>query len=368
MHRFLAAPPILATAALVVLSTASLASAQQWADKMFTKLDHDFGTVAKGSDTVYRFEVKNLYKEDIHIASVRTSCNCTTPSIENNLIKTFEKAYIVAKFNTRTHSGRRNATLTVTIDKPYRAQVQLRVHGHIRSDVVFEPGSVNFGAVDQGSQAEKSVAVNYAGYSGWRINDVRSASNDLEVELVPRNTSRRQAAYSLVVRLKPTARPGFLKEQLVLVTSDQNNPRIPLVVEGRIMPELSIAPMNLVLGEVPAGQTITKRLIVRGKKPFRVTKVRSEASGFKFQTDQESSDRHIIEIAFTPQSGEGEMRAPIVVETDLGESYTASCTAYATLQPASPEAQPAAPDSQDATSTAADPAAKDSDKRLAQDQ
>jgi len=363
MQRFFAT-----TVALAIFVIASPASAQQWADKMFSTLDHDFGTVAKGSDTVFRFEVKNLYKEDIHIASVRTSCNCTTPSIENNTIKTFEKAYIVAKFNTRTHSGRRNATLTVSIDKPYRAQVQLRVHGHIRSDVVFEPGSVNFGTVDQGTQSQKSVAVNYAGYSGWRITDVRSASSDLEVELIQRNTVNRRAAYNLVVRLKPTARPGFLKEQLVLVTSDNNNPRIPLVVEGRIMPEISVAPMNLVLGEVPAGETVTKRLIVRGKKPFRVTKVRSDASGFKFQTDKEASDRHIIDIAFTPQTGEGVIKTPIVVETDLGASYTASCTAYATLRPAPASSEPAAPDAGEATSTAADPQPKDSQGRLAQDQ
>ena len=44
-------------------------------------------------------------------------------------------------------------TLTVTIDKPFYAQVQLHVSGDIRSDVVFTPGSVQLGSVDEGTSS-----------------------------------------------------------------------------------------------------------------------------------------------------------------------------------------------------------------------
>ncbi|MEM6330777.1 MAG: DUF1573 domain-containing protein [Planctomycetota bacterium] len=338
------------------LALSASASGQEWANKMFEKRDHDFKAVARGADTVYRFEVTNIYKEDIHLASVRSSCGCTTPSIENNTIKTYEKGYIVAKFNTRTFTGLHSATLTVTIDRPYPAQVQLRVHGNIRGDVVFEPGSINFGSVEQGKPVEKSVAVTYAGYSGWRIQDVRSASSDLEVELGERPRSGGRAAYNLTVRLKPTAKPGFLKEQLVIVTSDQSNPRIPLDVEGRVVPEISVAPAKLLLGSLPLGETVTKRLIVRGKQPFSIEKIECQAAGFAFKAGEEPNDRHIIEIAFTPQSGAGYVKTPIVIHTSLGDTYQAQCMAYATLlpsaEPTTPtEATPAEPTAQE---TAAD--------------
>ncbi len=364
MHRIVA---------LVLLVAASAsphwAIAQEWASKMFETRDHDFETVARGSDTVYRFEVTNIYKEDIHLASVRSSCGCTTPSIENNTIKTYEKGYIVAKFNTRTFTGLHSATLTVTIDRPYPAQVQLRVHGNIRGDVVFQPGSVNFGTVDQGATLEKSVSVTYAGRSGWRIQDVRSASSDLEVELAERPRMGGRAAYNLLVRLKPTASPGFLKEQLVLVTSDSRAPRIPLDIEGRVVPEISVAPVNLTMGATPLGTTVSKRVIVRGKKPFRVTKVSCEASGFAFKTDDAASDRHIIEVTFTPQSGAGAIKAPIVVQTDLGDSYQAECTAYATLMPAAEQpAGDSAPPAEEPTATAASSDIADQpEERIAQE-
>ncbi len=122
---------------------------QEWAQNMFKVREHDFGTVARGAKAEYRFVFDNIYMEDVHIAGVRTSCGCTTPSVENPSLKTYEKGAILAHFNTPTFQGARGATLTVTIDKPFYAEVQLHVKGFIRSDVVVEPGSVQVGSVDR---------------------------------------------------------------------------------------------------------------------------------------------------------------------------------------------------------------------------
>src|SRR5690606_36384098 len=98
---------------------------------------------------------------------------------------------IVAKFNTRgSFTGHHSATLTVTIDKPFPAQVQLRVHGNIRGDVVFNPGAINFEDVDQGTTKKQRVGVRYAGTGGWKIQDVvtsTESSNHYEVELIETN-------------------------------------------------------------------------------------------------------------------------------------------------------------------------------------
>ena len=76
------------------------ASGQEWAEKMFSVTSHNFGTVAKGSKTEFRFVYRNLYEEDVHVSSVRTSCGCTQPAITKKLIETHETGEIVAAFNT----------------------------------------------------------------------------------------------------------------------------------------------------------------------------------------------------------------------------------------------------------------------------
>lgn len=318
---------------LCVMSAA--ADAQEWPKKMFETLDHDFGTVARGSDTVYKFEVTNKFVEDIHIAGVRSSCGCTTPSVENGDIKTYEKAYIVAKFNTRTFTGYHSATLTVDIDKPYRAQVQLRVHGYIRGDVVFEPGGINFGTVDQGDTQEKKVSVRYAGHSGWEIKDVVAAnesSDYYEVELQESSRQGGSARYDLTVRLKDTAPAGYLKDQLTLVTNDGNNPRIPIDIEGRVMPEISVTPADWVIGDVDAGEQVSKKLIVRGKTPFSITKIDCDDS-FQCEFDPKSATTHVVSVTFTAGDRDGRLKKPITIHTDRGDTFSTVCTAYATIQP-----------------------------------
>ncbi len=348
-------------AALLFSCAAPVAYAQQWALDMVDKTDHDFGAVARGSDTVYKFEITNKYKEDVHISGVSSSCGCTSPSIENNTIKTWEKAYVVAKFNTRNGmTGPHSATLTVRIDRPFPAQLQLRVHGNIRGDVVFEPGSINFGTVDQGATPEVRSRVNFAGRSDWRIEDVKSESGDLEVELVEKQRYAGSVNYDLVVRLKESAAPGYLKQQLALITNDRNAPRIPLDVEGRVMPAISAAPENLQFGVLAPGEMGAKRFLVRGKQPFKIAQISCEDDdSFQFSTDQNESDKHVVDVRYYAKEEAGPVKRSIVVTTDKGETFKAVVTAYATVKPRPSDAtEAAAPEASTASAAS---------KKLAQD-
>lgn len=321
------------------------ASAQNWVSKMFAEKEHNFGTVARGADTVYKFPVKNIFKQDIELVSVRSSCGCTSPTLEHKIIKTGETGYVVAKFNTRTFDGVHSATLTVDVQWndngiTRRGETQLRVHGDIRSDVVFEPGAIKFEKVDQGNKSEQQVRVRYAGRSDWKITDVRGASDDLEVELTETGRQSGRVTYELLVRLKDGAPAGYFNEQLVLVTNDGSNPRIPLHVEGRVVPQISVAPEALRFGDIVNGATMPKKVLVRGKKPFKITSVESPSGAFEFKVDEESKPSHVVEVVFAGSDQPGPVKETIHITTDLGETFDATVTAYATVLPVATE-QPA---------------------------
>lgn len=167
------------------------ASAQDWAGKMFQTSSHDFGVVARGEKAEFAFVLENLYVEDVHIAGVRASCHCTSPEIETETLKTHQKGAIIARFNTAAFLGSRGATLTVTFDRPYFAEVQLNVRGFIRSDLALQPGSVDFGTVDQGSAEERTVTVSHTGGPDWRITGVRSVDTQLSATATELNRSMR---------------------------------------------------------------------------------------------------------------------------------------------------------------------------------
>jgi hypothetical protein len=294
---------------------------QEWAQKMFKGTEHDFGTVARSAKAEYRFVFENLYMEDIHVASVRTSCGCTTPTVETPLLKTYEKGTILAHFNTPTFQGQRGATLTVTIDKPFYAEVQLHVKGFIRNDVAMEPGSVQVGSIDQGAGADRQVAVNYSGRSDWKILDVKSSNPNITANVVETGRNYGQVSYQLQVHLDREAPAGYLNDHLMLVTNDANSTQIPVEIEGRVVAGITVSPTALFMGVVQPGQTVTRQLVVKSKKPFRVLGIECDDKSFQFDTSKEESAKelHLIPVTFTAGTDAGKVVKTIKIETDQGE-------------------------------------------------
>lgn len=322
--------------------------AEAWVTKMFAETKHDFGAVARGADTVYKFPIKNIYKQDVELLSVSSSCGCTTPTIDKRVLKTGEIGYVTATFNTRTFTGIHGATLTVFLrwkdNGNWRhGEGQLRVDGNIRGDVVFMPGAVNFDKVDQGKTAAQKVEVTYAGRSNWKIMDVRGASDVLEVEMKEKQRYTGRIKYDLLVRLKDSASAGVLNEQLVLVTNDEENPRIPIYVGGQVVSQLSISPESVMFNSVTQGEHASRRIVVKGQSPFKIVSIQcADEKCFAFATDNESKAIHVVEIKFDAKATAGDVKQPIHITTDLGNKLQATVTAYATIVP--DETQPTAKD------------------------
>ncbi len=310
------------------------ASAQEWARKMFPVTSHNFGTVAKGSKTDYRFVFRNLYEEDLHVVGVRTSCGCTSPSVTQNTLKTHETAEVVASFNTRTFTGQHGATLTVTFDKPFYAEVQLRVAGNIRGDVTFDPPFIDLGNVDLGKGTERKIRIARNGSSPWEIKDVRSANPNFEVTLSKPTHTGSQTLYDLVAKLKPSTPAGYIKGQLILVTNDARATQIPVDVEGRVVAEVTVSPQLLALGAVQAGQTITKNIVIRANREFTITGVYCSDGCLTSKPKTTAARVHILPVTFQAGQAAGKVEQELKIATDLGEGAVPVVTVQAQVEPA----------------------------------
>lgn len=311
---------------LVLCSAASPARAQSWAQQMFDHQSHDFGTVAKGAKAEHRFNFQNVYEEDLSVYSVTSSCNCTIPSVTQTVVRKWEKAAVVAALDTRAFSGARHATLTVRFrgykgGLAFEGEVQLNVTGAIRQDVVVQPGVVDLGSVPQGSGVERRATIAYAGNPNWQITAVENANPSLNVRLVESSRDIQRVNYDLTVSVKPDAPPGYIKDQLVLITNDSNlsSSRVPVPVEGVVTPGLTVHPSPLIL-KAAAGDQSQAKLLVKSQAPFRVTGVTCADSRFKFELPVVAGALQWVQVRFTAGAAAERVAQTLHITTDAAGS------------------------------------------------
>ena len=318
---------------LVLAVCATVGAAEKpWADKMFPVKSHDFGNVPRAAKAEYRFEFTNPFVEDVHISHATSSCGCTSVTVEKDTLKTYEKGAILAHLNSDRFLGQKSATITVYIDRPYPAEVRLHVRSNIRSDVVFTPGSVAVGNIQQGEPVERVVNLRYTGgNSNWQITGVECANPSIKCTYEKVADDYGQKSYQLRVTVDENAEPGYLNNQLIIKTNDSYITQVPLMVEGRINSALTISPSPLMLGVVKQGNEVTHSLIIRGQKPFKITSISSEDKRFRFgEVDRQAKQIHAIPVTFVADGelADGKIVDKIHIQTDqnIEEELVASVT------------------------------------------
>ncbi len=295
---------------------AASASAQDlnWAEKMFDQRNIDFGVVARGSDAVARVKITNLYKQPVHIADVRTTCGCSAGKPSKTSLESLEEGFIEVTMDTRKFTRRKDSNVIITFDTPLHQEVRIPITAYIRTDVVFDPGSVNFGGVEHGKEATRTIKLQYAGRSEWLIKEIRSRSESVLAKAVETARGNGRVDYDVVVTLAPNAPPGAIREQLTIVTDDQNSPQVPLLVEATVEADVMVVPSIVSLGVLKPGEAKQFTVVVKGRQPFQIEKVECESEGglFKVRLPQNPSQVHILPMTITAPDKPG----------DLAEEFT----------------------------------------------
>lgn len=296
-----------------------------WSDAVFPIKSHDFGTVAVASKTEFRFPVVNNLPQNqtIHIRDIRASCGCTTPIIETPYILPGQSGSILARFNTPTFRGKKGATLTVIIDQPFYTEVRLRVDGYIRSDMVFHPGAIELGTVNQGETKSGSTQILYAGRSDWQVLNVRSNQPWLVPSFKQTERGPGKANYELSVEVREDAPVGFFQNEVIVQTNDNSMPNVPLRVTGNVETALVIAPQSIALGTLNQGKSVTQRLIIRGREPFGIESITCDGWDVTFPENDAVKKIHMVNVTLTPNKAIGAQRVPVVITTSGENSVSA---------------------------------------------
>jgi hypothetical protein len=306
---------------IVVAVGVTAAPAQGWAEKMFTEgTAHDFGNVPRGAQLCHRFPITNIYAVRMEITAVQSGCGCVTASVEKRVLEPLEKTVLEVNMDARRFTGPKTVVVKVTVGPDHISTAEVKVSAHSRSDVVFNPGEVSFGTVSRGQAATQAIEVEYAGVQKWEVTAVVAKDTPLLAEIKEKYRRPGQVGYELRVTLKPDAPAGNLKQEIFLKTNDPASPLLPVLVEATVQAALEVTPPSLSLGAVPLNKEQTRRVLLKGAKPFRILGVEGAGDGIECeQAPAGAAAIHTVTIKCQFKQA-GDIKRELKLKTDLQDA------------------------------------------------
>jgi hypothetical protein len=303
---------------LAGLCGAGPAGAATWADGLFDELSKDFGSVPRGPTLKHPFRVVNNTKGPVSIAGVRVSCGCVTASALKAYLKPGEETAVVALMDTTRFSGVKTVTLYVQFDRPSFQEVRLWVQANGRNDFTVIPDTLVMGQVKRGGTPTATVTLTFHGHAGARVTAVTGESNYVLPSFQEVRRLDSEVVYQLSAKLRGDAPVGKWYTDVWVKTNLPSLPplRVPLTVE--VASALTASPQAVTLGTVKLRGEVERRVIVRGVKPFKVSKVLGGDDQLQVRDGTPGSQEvHVLTVklkAATP----GTLSRTLKVLTDLG--------------------------------------------------
>lgn len=311
-----------------------------WAQDLtpvFPERSFNFGTVARGSKVRHAFPIVNQTNTEIEIASVRTKCGCTEYKLGAKVIPPGTQTTVEAVLDTTKFQGPKASGLTLILSRPYAAEVDLNLNSFIRTDLVANPGSIDFGVVNRAGEPKVTIRVSYAGgRPDWAITKMQTISGNVVARAVELSRSPGGTVeYEITATLKPSGvQPGYFKDEVTLHTNDEATPKFPISVTANVQSAVSVSPSILSLGRVKAGETVKKTILVRSSKPFKVLEMKGGDGGFEAQIDPNATATplHQIPVTFKVPDKPGPFHATLEFQTDVQGDPVATLSTFATVE------------------------------------
>jgi hypothetical protein len=295
-----------------------------WAEGLFAESGHDFGAVPRGVKARHAFVVTNRLAEAVTIVDVRASCGCTSGRASAATVAPGQSAVIEAEMDTRNFVGKKATTLTVTLlsASGRQAEVRLGVNALILSDIVLNPGTIDFGTVPRGQPAQRVLTIDRADAPRWEITRMLSACKAIDASMDEITRTAGLVSYRLTVTLKPDAPAGLIRDEIRVLTNDPESPSFSIPVTAAIQGDLIAAPSALALGRVTSAAGAQGRFLIRSRSstPFMITTIEGQGDGLRAALDDPGPKAtHLLTIAYHPDEGttRGDLRRTLRVVTDL---------------------------------------------------
>lgn len=282
----------------------------------------DFGVVSDVHHLEHTFAFMNTGDEPLHITDVHAACGCTATELARTEIEGGGVAYVGVVWDLIGH-GQQSKTITLSTNDPTRPSVVLTVVADIRPFVTFDPPSIELGVAQNTLPQVREIEL-ICEDPNFQITDFVLPMG-LEVRVIePPHNGRAK----LEVSLAPMPRRGlFVPKVGVNITALHAGQPVEHTAQfafrANLYRELATDPALLSAGRLAPGASVAvETLLTRpGGGAFEITGARiASATGEGLNVEVVPWEGgYRIQVRGVPRQAPGNLRARVVLETNLPE-------------------------------------------------
>ena len=225
---------------------------------------HSFGRVVEGETVSFDFKVENRGDLPLRVGRVLPGCGCAKVRYASDDIPPGGSTLVRVLFSSRGFSGDVETAIRVVVNDPQEPHIDVVLRGEVVSRFQSFPERVLFPDIPQSRGSDlQEITVNAPSVEGL---EAVSSSRDLEVIII----ARKQGQLRLGVRVMMGARPGELRERVIVRKSAEKGVSFSIPVFALVKPDLE-ASRSTIIFHNPSGVFLGPQSVLvnyHGDRPF----------------------------------------------------------------------------------------------------
>lgn len=304
---------------------------------------YDMGIIAGDKIAKQQMKIFNRGSKPLQITQVKTSCGCTKGRMLEKTIKPGEEGILEITVDPAriTNGFSSTKVLTIFSNDPDKATVQVKVHAQVEPEFTIVPDTLDFGTVEQGATAERTLLITQMQDAPFEITKVTVPGNagglETNLEEVPESqwATPGHREYRLTAKITKEATSALLTKRIVLDTNLKRLKRMSVPLKFDIKGAYTLNPKTIYLKSVDPGQNVPEVLRITADEPIQITAFESKNPAIKTKhRTGENPNTILFDVAIDPEPRVRLLRDTWTLKIQVGdEHFTESVRVLAVISP-----------------------------------
>jgi len=139
----------------------------------------DWGVIKSDQKLMRKIDIWNLGEEQLIINELYSSCNCTSTSLDKNIVKSGEKSILYVEEDTQGRYGKNIINIKINTNDTETPFMDLKLSCEVFRDIEAVPSKINIGMLPVGKKKKRTIGIMGTGISKEKINEIISSSNNI---------------------------------------------------------------------------------------------------------------------------------------------------------------------------------------------